>query len=142
MFLAYNPIVQLETWTADELWADTEANSITFEACEDCDICCMHMLDKDMEKGAKDTFTMSENFKKCLKDPRKKNYFMSTTNSNGWKAKEIKIHYSDQTSVECTLNGFLKARSGGEQRLPLSCNPGMKYIFEHSILSNMLSTLI
>ena len=90
-----------------------------------------------MKKGAKDTFTMSQNFKQCSTDPLKKNFFMSTISTDGWNATKIKIHYHDQISVVCTIkdpfhngNVFLKVGTGRKSRLPLSCNPGMKYIFK------------
>ena len=118
-------VLKLETWTADAQWADTSANAITFEACDDSSVCCKQLLDKDLKKGAKDIFTMSENFNQCSTDPEKKHFFMSTTSGDGW--------HATKSSIVCRLNGFLKVGTGRERRLPLSCDQGMKdYIFEHS----------
>ena len=112
-------MVKLVTWTGNEKYDATSANSITFEACDDANICCKRLLDKDLKIGAKDEFPMSEDFKQCWKDLDKKNFYMSTNSIDGWKAKEIEIHYHDQTSVVCTLSEFLK--EGEVSRLPLIC---------------------
>ena len=119
-----NSIIKLETWTDDDKVAGTSSKAITFEACDDSNSCCKEVLDKSLDPGAKDEFTMSESFKQCVKDPKKTNLFMSTNSTNGWKAKEIKIHYFDQTFSVCTLSKWLDAEedSKSKQRLPLICS--------------------
>ena len=126
-------MVKLETWTGDGKYHDAGANFITFEACDDGNICCKRLLDKNLKKGAKDEFPMSEDFKQCWNGLKKKNLYMSTTSVDGWKAKEIVIHYYDQSSVACTLSWLQAEPRLKFERLPLICNhPGMKYFFEHS----------
>ena len=119
-----NSVFKLETWTDNDKAAGTSSKAIAFEACDDSNSCCKESLDKALDPGAKDEFTMSGNFKQCAKDPKKKNLFMSTSSSNGWKAKEIKIHYYDQTYIVCTLSEWLDSDtdSKSKPRLPLICS--------------------
>ena len=121
-------MVKLETWTGNGEFDATSANLITFEVCDDGNICCKRLLDKNLEIGAKDEFPMSEHFKQCWKDLDKKNFYMSTTSIDGWMAREIEIHYQDQTSSVCTFNELLKVDPGKESaRVPLICNHPESY---------------
>ena len=125
IILILDALAKIDLWTGDGKYDAAEA---TLEVCDDGNICCKRLLDKNLKKGAKGEFLMSEDFKNCWRNLKKKNLYLSrslylnSTRIDEWKPRMIGLQFYHQQAVLCRVTDVLKVEPGKESRLPLMCD--------------------